>query len=96
MEEKEEAWFLKRREIWLQGGDRNTKFFQDYAWGRKITNTIWELKNWEGVTIWSFEGLAKLGMDHFQDMFKALGGASIAKIIHIYQLFPRFVEHEDN
>ena len=41
--EKEEAWRLKSRAIWLECGDENTKFFHAYARGRKVENTIWSL-----------------------------------------------------
>ena len=37
----------------------------------------------------SFEGLSNLGVGHFRE-------SSIAKTISIAQLFPRFVEEEDN
>ena len=36
--EQKEVWRLKSREIWLQSGDENTKFFQSYAKGRKYPN----------------------------------------------------------
>eukprot|EP00253_Pinus_taeda_P028876 PITA_28876 len=39
--EKEEQWRLKSRAIWLQVGDGNTKFFHNFANGRKASNTIW-------------------------------------------------------
>jgi hypothetical protein len=38
--------------------DENTKFFQAYAKGRKISNTIWSLSHNEGNVVSSFEGLA--------------------------------------
>ena len=37
-----------------------------------------------------------MGVDHFKNIFKAQGESSISKIIQIDQLFPRFVEEEDN
>jgi hypothetical protein len=48
LEAKEVEWRLKRKELWLQNGDKNTKFFQAYAKGRKMENTIWSLKDSSG------------------------------------------------
>jgi hypothetical protein len=35
-------------------------------------------------------------MTHFQNLFKAQVGSSIAEIVWIAQLFPRYAEDEDN
>jgi hypothetical protein len=35
LEWKEDKWRLKRKVPWLAEGDENTKFFQNYAKGRK-------------------------------------------------------------
>lgn len=43
LKEREETWRLKSMEIQLQDGDDNTKFFQNYAEGIKIANTIWKM-----------------------------------------------------
>lgn len=44
----EEKWRLKSRAIWLEVGDENSKFFQNYAKGMRNTNTIWEMKEGDG------------------------------------------------
>ena len=44
LKEREEVLRLKRRAIWMECGDENTKFFQAFFKGRKQQNTIWELK----------------------------------------------------
>lgn len=40
LKDNEEKWRLKSRAIWLEAGDENSKFFQNYAKGRINTNTI--------------------------------------------------------
>jgi hypothetical protein len=45
LEEREAEWRLKSRAIWLEKGDENTKFFQAFAKGRKMANTIWSLND---------------------------------------------------
>ena len=44
----------------------------------------------------SFEGLADLGVRYFGDLFSAQPGANIAEVIRVAQLFPRFVDEEEN
>lgn len=71
LKDNEEKWRLKSRDIWLEAGDENSKFFQNYAKGRKNTNTIWELKNDEEVSASSFNDLSIMGVSHFKTLFKA-------------------------
>ena len=61
LKEKEETWRLKRRAIWLESGDENTKFLQAYAKGRKNVNTIWHLKDQDENMETSFEGMSTQG-----------------------------------
>ena len=57
---------------------------------------IWELSSAEGEQVSSFDGLADLGVRHFGDLYTAQPGASIAEVLRVAQLFPRFVGEEDN
>eukprot|EP00253_Pinus_taeda_P010711 PITA_10711 len=93
--EKEEEWRQKSRAIWLKAGDENTKFFHNYAKGRKSVNTIWKLKDQNGREASSFEDLSRMGKAHFQNLFTAQGGITLAEIIRTAQCFPRFVEEEE-
>ena len=96
MLEKEETWRLKSRATWLECGDNNTKFLHAYARGRKASNTIWSLLDDHGSLHDTFEGMASTGVEHFKSLFKALAQVSIAEVIRTAQLFPRFVEEDDN
>ena len=94
--EKEEAWRLKSRAIWLECGDDNTKKIHAYARGRKVANTIWSLQDEEGTSHVSFEEKARCGVNHFQHLFKAPLQASIEEVIRLAQMFPRFVDEAGN
>jgi len=94
--EKEEAWRLKSRATWLKSGDENSKFFHAYARGRKAANTIWCLKDEAGIEHLDFEGKARCGVNHFEALFRAPAQASIAEVIRLAQMFPRFADEEDN
>jgi hypothetical protein len=93
---QEETWRLKRRVIWLENEDENTKFIQAYSKGRKVDNTIWSLKDQEGKSVTSFEGPASMGKIHFQSLFKEDGRVNIAEIIKVALYFQSFVDEQGN
>jgi len=93
--QKEETWRLKSREIWLKAGDENSKFFQQYARGRKSINTIWELRDNSGRETSSFNQLADMGMHHFSHIYKVPQGSHLLEILRITEVLPRFVEIEE-
>ena len=49
-----------------------------------------------GVEHYDFDGKASCGVTHFENLFKAPIQASIAEVIRVAQLFPRFSNEEDN
>ena len=59
-------------------------------------NTIWSLENSLGRRLESFEDLAGLGVEHFQQLFRAPEGAQQVEIMRITQVFPQFVGEEEN
>eukprot|EP00253_Pinus_taeda_P030057 PITA_30057 len=92
---KEEEWRLKSRAIWLKAGDENTRFFHNYAKGRKSENTIWSLKTEEGREVQTFKSLSELGQRHFQKLFADPGVTTIADVINIAQCFSSFLEEDE-
>jgi hypothetical protein len=92
LEEREAQWRLKSRALWLNCGDENTKFFQSFAKGRKMANTIWSLRNQRGEEITKYNELDDLGINHFKTLYKAQEETSIAEIIKFSQLLPIFVD----
>lgn len=97
LKEREEAWRLKSRALWLKVGDDNPRLFQNYAKGRKVTNTIWKLPLPNGELADNFQKLSRLGTSHFQNLFIAPQEVNLADIIHVAGLFPRYVgEEEEN
>ena len=51
LRQEAEAWRLRSRILWLQGGDQNTKFFQNQCRDRQRWNTMSELKAEDGTLI---------------------------------------------
>jgi len=46
--QQEITWRLKSRALWLEAGDRNTKYFHAFANQRKNKNSIWSLQIGDG------------------------------------------------
>lgn len=94
--EREEEWRIKSRAVWLKSGDENTKFFHNFAKGRKSINTIWSLKNEDGRDVKSFSDLSGLGKRHFHNLYSEQREATIVEVLNTVQCFPRFIEEEDS
>ena len=83
MKDIEEMWRLKIRAIWLEAGDENSIFFQNYVKGRINTKTIGEMKKADGRLTIYFSEMDALGVSHFKTLFKAPLEATIAKVIQV-------------
>lgn len=46
--EEETKWRLKSRQLWLQGGDKNTTYFHKQATARKLRNNVNTILDIEG------------------------------------------------
>ncbi|XP_074336063.1 uncharacterized protein LOC141673231 [Apium graveolens] len=48
LEKQETYWKQRAKQFWLQGGDKNMRFFHSYASGRKKINTMQRIRNEKG------------------------------------------------
>eukprot|EP00253_Pinus_taeda_P008313 PITA_08313 len=96
LKQQEESLRLRSRAIWLKAGDENSKFFHNFAKGRKVSNTIWSLPHPEGGLADNFNKLSQLGTAHFRGLFRNPPGANLVEIIEVASHFPRFVTEEDS
>lgn len=94
--ENEEQWNLKSHAIWLSVGDEKIILFQNYAKGRKNTNTIWEPEKSQGGVIKYFNELSTLGKHNFKSLFAVQKGGTIGEVIIVEQLFPRYANEGEN
>eukprot|EP00253_Pinus_taeda_P004659 PITA_04659 len=95
LKQKEESLRLRSRAIW-KAGDENSKFFHNFAKGRKVSNTIWSLPQPDGGLADNFNKLSQLGTAHFRGLFKNPPGENLVEIIEVASHFPRFVNEEDS
>lgn len=68
---KEEAlWRLKSRATWLKEGDRNTKFFHNFANARRQRNSIWSLDDGSGGLFHSQQDISREAFNFFHNQYK--------------------------
>lgn len=58
LNQKEIFWWQRSKQLWLQAGDQNNKFFHKYASNRRRNNQINKLKNEDGQWLEWENGLA--------------------------------------
>ncbi|XP_072075672.1 uncharacterized protein [Arachis hypogaea] len=68
---EESYWKDKSRIKWPKTGDRNTKFFHQFARVSCRSNKIWSLVGENGVVATTNEGIAKVVKDYFKSIFSA-------------------------
>jgi hypothetical protein len=81
LQPRQEEWRQNNQALWLHSGDENTKFFQAYAKRRKMTNTIWGLRDEFGRFLSSFEDMARLGSSHFKSLYSTDRRVSIDVVL---------------
>eukprot|EP00253_Pinus_taeda_P024074 PITA_24074 len=96
LRKREESLRLRSRATWLKAGDENTRFFHNFAKGKKVANTIWNLPLPEGGLADSFNKLSQLGTAHFRGLYKSPVGTNLAEIINVATHLPRYVNEEDS
>jgi len=66
--EEETKWRLKSRQLWLQGGDKNSAFFHKQTTTRKIRNNVSSILDAEGDRQSTQGAIRRAATDHYQDL----------------------------
>lgn len=69
LQQVESLWRLKSRALWIQEGDKNTKFFHNYANARRANNSIWKIKDDKGRYVVSHYGITRQAVKFFKDQY---------------------------
>ncbi|PNX60422.1 hypothetical protein L195_g060173, partial [Trifolium pratense] len=82
--ECEETWWKQRsRELWLQHGDKNTKFFHMKANIRRSKNQIEKITDSQGHTHNDDDGIEKVLVNHFKTLFTKQDTQDITDTIQV-------------
>lgn len=92
----ENTWHLKSCTIWIQEGDKNTKFLPCYVNHRRKVNTIWEISDVEGNCYCSQEEITNLALTHFEQAYKRNEINCGEEQFYGVSEYPRMFEEEAN
>ncbi|KAM6558769.1 uncharacterized protein LOC133032044 [Cannabis sativa] len=67
--QREVFWRQRSKQLWLQEGDNNSKFFNASATNRRRNNFVTKLKDQSGVWVDWNSGLDLLMVNYFNDLF---------------------------
>ena len=86
---------LKCRITWLEGGDKNSKFFHHYVEHHQNINSIWSLKNVAGISLNDQNEISQVTHDHFESFYKASDKTNVRAQINIVKEYPRLFSEEE-
>lgn len=87
--QEEETWQLKSQAVWIQSGDKNPKFFQNFANHRRISNSIWDLEDQNGNLLSDYDSISSNVISYFKKIFARDNSLSIESQLQVIKLFPR-------
>ena len=73
----EETYRLKGKVCWLDQGDCNLKLFHNFAYTRRLINSIWGFGGSSGEVCGMRGDIEKEAYLHFKDFLQELGESSI-------------------
>ena len=81
---------LKSRVVWLQSGDKNTKFFQNFANERRLINSMCNLKDKNDALLFYQNALEEGEISFFQEVYLHDSHLKIEDHLKVVSNFPRF------
>lgn len=71
LEQQEVYWKQRAKQFWLREGDQNSKFFHNFASGRRRNNLLKGLKDRNGASRENNEDMQDIIVDYFSELFQA-------------------------
>jgi hypothetical protein len=95
LREDEERWRLKRRMLWLEGGDKNTRYFHNFASARRSKKQMWDIEAEDGTIHHTQEAIKEAAAQHFKDFFQVPDAPSLTTQVGLANRFPNMVTTEE-
>ena len=71
LDRENDMWWQRSRALWMQQGDRNTKFFHSTASQRRQKNTIVGIQDEQGNWMESDEDIERIVLEYYQSIYQS-------------------------
>jgi hypothetical protein len=89
---EEEQWRLCSRALWLESGDRNTKYFHKIASHNRVKKHIWEIIRDDGEIVKDQQCIKVEVVHYYKQFYKASQTQNIEEKCKLLDLFPTMVD----
>ena len=87
---------IKVRPFWSKKGMQH-QIFRNFVKNIKQSTSLCKLEEEDGSEVMGFKNIYKVGMNHFNNLFKKDEVTNVnAQMVRIYAFFPSFVNEEQN
>ena len=96
---EEMYWRQKSQELWLQDGDRNTKFFHNSAKQKRVNSTIFHIKDASSSDFLTNEELiSNGGVKFFKSLLApdVLLDPSMTQVEELLESIPKLISYQDS
>jgi hypothetical protein len=93
---EEDLWRQRSRAIWIKSGDKNTKFFHNFASFRRNKNHIWEIRDESGEVHSGQGAIKKEVVKYFNFFYEESEHVVINDQVDTASLYSHFVNDDDS
>jgi hypothetical protein len=87
---EESTWRLRSWAIWIDKGDKKSKFFHKFTSQRRCQNTIWDIANDAGYYKFAENDIKEITYKHFKAQFNAIEVEDSCNQIKVLKNVPKF------
>lgn len=93
---QEDTWRLKSWATWIQAGDRNTNFFHVFAYQRRNSNAIWNIRGTDGSVKYSDVDIRREAVNFFGALLKERDVVNMQNLLWAMEEYPMMFDREAN